>query len=134
MAKKEVLKMSDERNAIDSGMSQPLTTSVVSDFSEAIQRIKHIDFLPDKVMVKLISQEHSVRISILLLNMIIIGHANNNPFFSPQLNIMREYLDKMITYDESENALIIPFPGVEKIIFSDETGSVTFSKKQIRPS
>jgi len=114
------------------GLKQPLTAVVIDDFEETLKRISEVEFLPGKVLIKLIAGNHSVRFSILLLDMKVIGQTNDFPYVSGKFDLTKEWLEKFVTFDEEQLSLVIPIPGAQKLILSDSKNSVVFIRKDLK--
>jgi len=107
---------------------KPLTETIVDDFEEALRRITEVEFLENRVLIRLVAGNPSVKFSILLLGTKVRGKALGFPYISGSFDLGQEWLEKFVTFDQEQKALIIPIPGVQELTLSDGKKFIVFAK------
>ena len=115
--------------AIFGKLVEPLTRLVINNLHEALKRIKNIKFLPEQVAIELIAGNVSTRGSIMILQVVLEGENAGFPF-KAIFRLTEEYRDGFVDFDKDTDSIILSFPGVNKITFSDGTKSYSFCKQK----
>lgn len=108
----------------------PITRAVINDLPEALKRIKNVRFEDDRIVIELIADNISVRGSILILDIIVIGATDKGDYFTNKIVLTDEFKQKFVDWDYNQKAIIIPIPGAQQIIFVDGADSQSFKKNK----
>jgi hypothetical protein len=104
---------------------QKFTRTVINDMAMAIQRIREVTFLPDKVIIALVDNSLGSKMSIEMLSVIL--------YFKDNMIMPLTWLHEFVQFDEDQSAFIINAPNVIRLTFVDEIESFTFPQNQNRP-